>query len=183
MARWVLATVFIEGFCFNGAFVYVGASLRDRFDLAYAAIGAILAGYGVGGLIYSRAVRRLLGKLGERGLVLMGGALIGICLIGLATIESWQPAIPLVIVTGIGFFGLHGTLQTKATELSPGARGTAVSAFAFCLFLGQGLGAAAFGQIIDMTSYEVAFSISAITVATLAAVFAVRVLRPTRLAT
>jgi predicted MFS family arabinose efflux permease len=182
MARWVLATVFIEGLCFNGGFVYVGASLRDRFDLAYAVIGAILAGYGVGGLIYSRAVRRLLGKLGERGLVLMGGALIGICLIGLAVTPNWPLTIPLVVLTGIGFFGLHGTLQTKATELAPEARGTAVSAFAFCLFLGQGLGAAIFGQIIDLTSYGVALFISAICVTSLAAVFATGALKPTRFA-
>lgn len=181
MARWVLATVFIEGFCFNGGFVYVGASLRDRFDLAYVAIGAILAGYGIGGLIYSRTVRRLLGRLGERGIVLTGGVLIGVCLIGIATIQAWWQAIPLVVITGIGFFGLHGTLQTKATELSPEARGTAVSAFAFCLFLGQGIGAAVFGQIIHYSSYEVAFILSALSVAALAAVFATRVLRPTRL--
>ncbi|MEA2527136.1 MAG: hypothetical protein QOF73_4363 [Thermomicrobiales bacterium] len=183
MPRRVLAAVFVEGFCFSGGFVYLGASLRDRFDLAYAAIGAILAGFGVGALIYSRAVPHLLGRLGERGLVLLGGSLVGTCLIGLATIDGWLPAIPLVVVTGIGFYAIHGTLQTKATELAPGARGTAVSAFAFCLFVGQGLGAAAFGRLVERTGYDTAFVVSGLTVAALAAVFATRVLRPSSVMT
>jgi predicted MFS family arabinose efflux permease len=180
MARRVLATVFIEGFCFYGGFVYVGASLRDRFDLAYAAIGAILAGFGIGGLIYSRTIRYLLRRLGEPGLVLLGGSLVSTCMLALAVIGSWQLAIPLVILTGIGFYALHGTLQTKATELSPGARGTAVSAFAFCLFVGQGLGAATFGRLVDQSGYAPAFVVSGFAVAILAAIFALRVLTPAR---
>jgi predicted MFS family arabinose efflux permease len=177
MARWVLGAVFVEGFCFFGGFVYVGASLRDRFDLPYAAIGAILAGYGAGGLIYSRAVPHLLRRLEERGLVRLGGTLICGCLLGFAAIRDWAPAIPLVIVTGIGFYCVHGTLQTKATELAPGARGTAVSAFAFCLFVGQGLGAAFFGTFVDRAGYPAGFVVSGLAVAALAAVFAARVLQ------
>jgi predicted MFS family arabinose efflux permease len=176
-ARIVIGTVCLEGFFFYGGFVYVGASLRDRFDLPYAAIGAILATYGIGGLIYSRLVRRILGRVGERGLVLIGGMLVCACLLGIAFAGTWAAIVPLVIVTGIGFYAIHGTLQTKATELSPGARGTAVALFAFALFLGQGLGAAALGWVAGTTGYAAVFTTSAVAIAVLAIAFA-RTLTP-----
>jgi predicted MFS family arabinose efflux permease len=110
--------------------------------------------------------------------VLLGGSLMCGCLLALAAIRDWPPAIPLVIVTGIGFYAVHGTLQTKATELAPGARGTAVSAFAFCLFVGQGLGAAFFGAFVDRAGYPAGFVLSGAAVIVLATVFATRVLRP-----
>jgi predicted MFS family arabinose efflux permease len=34
----------------------------------------------------------------------------------------------------------HNTMQANATQMAPHARGTAVSLFASCLFLGQSLG-------------------------------------------
>jgi predicted MFS family arabinose efflux permease len=176
-ARIVIGTVCLEGFFFSGGFVYVGASLRERFDLPYAAIGAILASYGLGGLIYSRLVRRILGRVGERGLVLLGGALVGSCLLGIGLAGIWIVVVPLVIVTGIGFYAIHGTLQTKATELSPAARGTAVALFAFALFLGQGMGAAALGWVVGTAGYTAVFTTSAIAIAILASAFA-RTLTP-----
>lgn len=176
-ARIVIGTVCLEGFFFYGSFVYIGASLRERFDLPYAAIGAILATYGIGGLIYSRLVRRILGRVGERGLVLLGGALVGACFLGIGLAGSWVVIVPLVIVTGIGFYAIHGTLQTKATELSPSARGTAVALFAFALFLGQGMGAAALGWVVSAAGYTAVFTTSAIAIAILATAFA-RTLTP-----
>jgi MFS family permease len=47
----------------------------------------------------------------------------------------------------------HSTLQTRATELAPGLRGTAVSIFAFSLFLGGGIGTAFFGWLQAETGY------------------------------
>jgi predicted MFS family arabinose efflux permease len=52
---------------------------------------------------------------------------------------------------------LHNTLQTKATEMWPRARGTAISAFAFSLFCGQALGVILFGRIISTIGYEWTF--------------------------
>ncbi len=133
--------------------------------------------YGIGGLIYSRLVRRILGRVGERGLVLLGGALVCTCLLGIGMAGTWIVIVPLIIVTGIGFYAIHGTLQTKATELSPGARGTAVALFAFALFLGQGMGAAAFGWVVSTAGYTAVFTTSAIAIAILATSFA-RTLTP-----
>ena len=174
-ARIVLTTVLLEGTCFFGGFVYVGAMLRSRYDLPFALIGLILAGFGVGGIIYSRLVGRLLPRLGERRLVLLGGSLIITAYLGIALSPAWQPVPLLVVITGVGFYMLHSTLQTKATELAPDARGTAVALFAFFLFLGQSLGALIFGQLVTRAGYTPALALSATLVALIALFFASRV--------
>jgi predicted MFS family arabinose efflux permease len=54
-----------------------------------------------------------------------------------------------IAMLGLGYIALHTTLQTRATELAPEARGTAIALFALFLFLGGALGAALFGPLID----------------------------------
>jgi predicted MFS family arabinose efflux permease len=44
---------------------------------------------------------------------------------------------------------LHSTLQTNATQMAPAQRGTAVSLFASCLFIGQSGGVALAGWTAD----------------------------------
>jgi predicted MFS family arabinose efflux permease len=43
---------------------------------------------------------------------------------------------------GFGYYMLHNTLQTNATQMLPEARGTAVAGFSSALFLGQSVGVA-----------------------------------------
>src|SRR5581483_6416540 len=68
-------------------------------------------------------------------------------------VPSWPLFLPTIVLVGLGYYMLHSTLQTRATELAPGARGTAVSLFAFSFFLGQGAGAAALGRVVDGPGY------------------------------
>jgi predicted MFS family arabinose efflux permease len=58
-------------------------------------------------------------------------------------------AAPAIVVLGLGFYMLHNTLQTNATQMAPEARGLAVSTFASCFFVGQGVGAWGAGLVID----------------------------------
>jgi predicted MFS family arabinose efflux permease len=58
----------------------------------------------------------------------------------LAWAPVWWVALPACLVAGFGFFMFHNTMQTNATQMAPQARGTAVSSFAACLFLGQSVG-------------------------------------------
>ena len=41
---------------------------------------------------------------------------------------------------GLGFYTLHNTLQTNATQMTPQARGTAVAMFSSALYVGQTAG-------------------------------------------
>jgi predicted MFS family arabinose efflux permease len=176
--RWVrivVLTVFLEGGLFYGAFAYTGAWLKERFGLSYLLIGAMLAGFGLGGVVYSLMVKWLLARLGERGFVRLGSALMFICMALLPLLAWWQAAIPLIIVAGFGFYMFHNTLQTRATEMAPQARGTAIAVFAFCLFMGQAGGVAIFGVIIRVLDYGWTFAISGAGLALLGFWFAGRI--------
>jgi predicted MFS family arabinose efflux permease len=159
-ARLVLAAVFVEGICCFGPLAYFGAMLRDGFALPYATIGLLLSGYGLGGLLYSRSVRWLLKHLGETSMMRGGVIMVGVALSLIGAIAWWWLFAPAVMLLGFGFYMLHSTLQTKATELAPGARGTAVSLFAFMLFLGSATGTGALGLAIEAVGYAVPLTIA-----------------------
>jgi predicted MFS family arabinose efflux permease len=180
--RTVMLTVFLEGGLFYGAFAYTGAWLKERFELSYLLIGALLAGFGLGGVVYSVLVRRLLARLGETGFVKIGGGLLLACYLVLPLLPWWQLTIPVFIVAGFGFYMFHNTLQTKATEMAPKARGTAIAVFAFSLFMGQACGVAVFGGLIRLVHYEWAFVAAGVCLAALGPWFASRVERQRRAA-
>jgi predicted MFS family arabinose efflux permease len=154
--RWVrvvVGTVAIEGALFYGGLAYLGAYLKEQFDLGYGVIGLIVSGFSLGGLLYSILVRQLVRRLGEKGLVRAGGIVLLICFTGIVAVPRWWASVPFFIGIGFGFYMFHNTLQTRASEMAPHARGSAVSLFAFCLFVGQATGVAAFGSGIALLGY------------------------------
>jgi predicted MFS family arabinose efflux permease len=166
-ARVVLAAVTIEGFLFFGAFAYLGAYLRHDFDLTYTAIGLVLAGFGLGGLAYSVLVRGLVRRLGQHGLVAAGGMLLLLCFVVIALAPVWGVTVPAILLLGLGYYMLHNTLQTHATEMAPEARGSAVSSFAFCLFLGQAVGVSLLGFVVEWAGYRAAIAATGVGLALL----------------
>jgi predicted MFS family arabinose efflux permease len=167
----LLATVFIEGFLFFGGFVYIGAFIRHEFALSYSTVGLLLASFGLGGLGYALAVRVLVTRLGERGLALAGGIALcaGFVLVSLAPTPWSFP--PILILIGTGFYMLHNTLQTNATQMAPHERGLGISIFAFGYFLGQAAGVWACGLGIDAWGYPPIFLAVAALLLILAAIF------------
>src|SRR6476620_7739120 len=53
------------------------------------------------------------------------------------------------MASGLGYYMLHNTLQTNATQMTPQARGTAVAIFSSALYLGQTVAVAIFGLVFD----------------------------------
>ncbi|HEX4986224.1 MAG TPA: MFS transporter [Burkholderiales bacterium] len=173
--RTVVLTVFLEGGLFYGAFAYTGAWLKERFGLSYLLIGGVLAGFGLGGVIYSLWVKWLLARLGERGFVRLGSTLMFLCMGLLPLSPWWQATIPVFVVSGFGFYMFHNTLQTRATEMAPGMRGTAIAVFAFFLFMGQALGVAFCGAVIRVLHYGWTFALCGAALAALGYWFALRI--------
>ncbi len=170
-ARVVLATVFVEGFLFYGAFTFIGAYLRARFGLDYALVGLVLGCFGLGGLIYALTVRRLMDGLGERGLALGGGAILTLGFFAVAW-GSLAVMAPAMTALGLGMYMLHATLQTNATQMAPEARGLAVSTFANALFLGQAGGVWLAGAAVDRFGFAPVFAAMGIALMALGIVFA-----------
>jgi predicted MFS family arabinose efflux permease len=148
-ARIVLAAGFLEGALAWGAFAYIGAYLHLRFGLSFSLVGAVVACFGIGGLIYTALVKLLVARLGQAGLALIGGVILAAAYLELATAPAWWLAPIATTAIGLGFYMLHNTLQTNATQMAPAARGTAVALFAFCLFFGQAVGVSLAGYAFD----------------------------------
>jgi len=151
--RWLLAVGIAETFFYFGAFAFLGAFLKMRFDLSFTAIGLVLAGYGLGGLLYTLTARVLIRSLGERGLVWGGGALGAVMFIAFVLVPHWGYAIACTTGLGVAFYMIHNTVQTKATEVAPEARGSAVALYATGWALGQALGVGAMGLAVAAVGY------------------------------
>ena len=82
-----------------------------------------------------------------------------------------------MIAIGLGFYMLHNTLQTNATQMSPQARGTAVALFSSVLYVGQSLGVAGGSLLIDRTGAPAIFVIAALLLPLLGFWFAARLRR------
>jgi predicted MFS family arabinose efflux permease len=148
-ARAVILIAFIESGAMFGAFTYVGADLHLRFGVSFALVGLFVGMFAIGGLIYSLAVRVLVNRFGQIGLAAGGGILLAVAYVTLAFEPHYGIAPFAITITGLGFYMLHNTLQTNATQMTPEARGTAVAMFSSALYFGQTAGVAAGGAVFD----------------------------------
>ena len=142
-----------EGALFFGLFPFVAPMLAGRGAPGTLAAGIAIAAFGIGGVLYGLVVRRLVKTLGQWQMMRLGGLVAAASYLGLAVPLPWESAILCFLVLGFGFYMVHNTLQTLATELAPGARGSALALFASCFFLGQGIGPAAGGAVSRAVGY------------------------------
>jgi predicted MFS family arabinose efflux permease len=156
--RWLVAVGIAETFFFFGAFAFLGAFLKLRFDASYTTIGLILAGFGLGGLVYSFGARQFIRQLGERGMVLAGGTLGAGLFIAMLLAPSLAWTLPCTVGLGVAFYLIHNTIQAKATEVAPATRGSAVALYATGWALGQALGVAAIGLAVAAAGYAPAIA-------------------------
>ena len=160
--RFVVLAVFFEGAIFFGTFTYVSADLHARFGLSFSAIGLAIAGFGVGSVCYAFGVRILIRWLGEIGLVLGGGIVVALAYLSLAAAPFWQQAPLAIAALGFGYYMLHNTLQTHATQMLPEARGTAVAGFSSALFIGASAGVTLAAPVVDRAGAVPVFVTAAI---------------------
>ena len=148
-ARIVIVAAFFEGALAWGAFAYIGADLHLRFGLTYTLVGITVGCFGIGGLIYAGMVKLLVRRLGQIGLAVGGSLILAAAYVALAAGPAWWLAPVATTAIGLGFYMLHNTLQTNATQMTPEARGTAVALFSSSLYIGQTAGVAAGALVID----------------------------------
>ena len=153
----ILLLVAFEGCLFLGSFSYLSGLLEHRFRLGSLPIGLLLGLTGASQLLSARLLPRLLGRVSERELLLVGGGLMGFAYL----LSAWAPSVIWVglacALIGTGFSLCHSTIQTRATEAFPGGRGTSLALFAFSLFLGSALGSVGFGALLERVGYGATF--------------------------
>lgn len=146
--RWpriVLATVFAEGTLVFGALAFVPTHLHFARGMQMSTAGLMIVAFGFGGVAFAIVVRHAVRRMGEAGLSIGGTLLLATGLAAIAFIPWIPAALAGCLAAGFGFYMLHNTLQTNATQMAPRRRGAGMALFATCYFLGQSGGVAMAG--------------------------------------
>lgn len=115
--------------------------------------------------------RRMLGFAFLEGMFVFGGLAFlpsylherfGLPMSWAGGVPAWGWAFPACLAGGLGFYMLHSTLQTHATQMVPAARASAVTLFSSSLFMGHSLGVAGAAAVVDAQSAVPVFVVSAI---------------------
>jgi YNFM family putative membrane transporter len=147
--RIVLSTVFLEGAAMYGAFSYIGSDLQLRYDVSVSQSGLLLTAFALGAVGYALFVGRLIALMSRARIALFGSFALAAGFATLAFIPSLATSLVSLVAIGFGFYMLHNSLQTEATQMIPEARGTALAMFASMLFIGQAVGVALAGPFFD----------------------------------
>jgi predicted MFS family arabinose efflux permease len=140
-AKVCYAAVFVEGICIFGLMPYLAVLLEARGAGGIREAGYVLAGLGLGGIVFGLLLKPMLKALGgQMNVIRAGGAVAGLGLAAYSATGTWPMECATFVVAGLGFYMIHNSLQTQATELAPDARGAAVALHAFFFFLGQACG-------------------------------------------
>ena len=170
--RLVLTTVFLEGAAMYGAYSYAGTDLQQRFGLSVSTAGILLTAFAFGALGYALAVGRLVAAMSRARIALLGSLALTVGFTGFALIPSLGVALAALVLIGFGFYMLHNSLQTEATQMIPEARGTALAMFAAMLFIGQAAGVALAGPFFDRVGGPPLYLAAAVLLPLIAAHFA-----------
>ncbi|HEV3007972.1 MAG TPA: MFS transporter, partial [Burkholderiales bacterium] len=169
--RVLFATGFTEGLFIFGALAFVAVHFQSRFALGPGVAGTLVAMYAAGGVLYALFARRAVRRLGERGLVTLGGIALGLGYAMLAVAPTVALATLGIAAVGAGFYMLHTTVQIHVTQVAPEERGSAVALFATFLFLGQASGVWLAARVVDAAGVAPVFACAALGLAALAIAF------------
>jgi predicted MFS family arabinose efflux permease len=140
LAKYCFGAVFIEA-----VFAHMAALLHQAGENRASIAGLVLAGFGIGAVIYTFCVRWLLGLLGERNMMIGGGLIMAAFCLILTLRLPWPLEFLNFALLGFGFYWLHGCIQVYATELAPAARGSTMALHSASFFFGQAVGPIVYG--------------------------------------
>lgn len=180
-ARVVVLTCFLEGVFLYGAFAFIASHAHEVHQVSLTVAGSLVMWFGFGGFLFALMSKLLVTRLGEVRLAFWGGVFMLIALVVIGLAPTWWWIIPGCFMTGLGFYMLHNTLQINATQMAPERRGAAVSAFASCFFLGQSVGVAISGRLIELIGTGPMIAVSGIGVVLVALNFSRRRAKSLRL--
>lgn len=159
-AQFVYVAVFLEGFLLWGGVTYLGSFGTARYGFDQFSVGLLIALFGVGTMVGGSLMAHIRRRASENTLAAVGGTLMGTAFLSLVPRWPWPVFAAGMLLLGLGFVGLHTTLQLRGTEIGgAAARGKAFSLFAFNLFAGMSTGTAVLGRLVDAGLYETLFAI------------------------
>jgi predicted MFS family arabinose efflux permease len=179
-ARFVIICVFFEAALLYAVLSFIGADLHLRFGLGFTLVGIVVGFFAVGGLIYTFLVSILVNRLGQIGMVIFGGLFVSLGYLTLVFQPVWWLSFGAMVLIGLGFYMVHNTMQTNATQMAPQARGTALALFSSVLYAGITVGVAVSGLVVDRYTAVPVFLASALGFPIVAGTFAFGLARKRR---
>ena len=165
LAKYCFGAVFIEALFLFGVFPYMAVLLREAGETHASIAGVVIAGFGIGGVIYTVMVAWLVAHISERRLMATGGMVMGACLLVIALRMPWPVEFMNFMVMGFGFYLLHGCIQVYVTELAPSARGSATAGHSMFFFLGQAAGPVVYGAGLTSVGITPVLAVGAVALA------------------
>ena len=144
-AKVCFGSVFFEGIIIHGMFPYVALLLLASGQTHSSYAGIVIAGFGLGGILFSLALPVLVVRVSERQLMLSGAAVAAIAFILIALNMAWYIQAAVFVLFGLGFYMLHNCIQVHVTDLTQTARGAALSMHSSAFFTGQAIGPIYYG--------------------------------------
>jgi predicted MFS family arabinose efflux permease len=147
-AKVCFGSVFFEGLVIHGMFPYVALLLLASGQTHSSYAGIVIAGFGLGGILFSLSLPFLVVRMTERQLMLTGAAGAALAFILIALNMTWYMQAAVFVLFGLGFYMLHNCIQVHVTDLTQTARGAAMSMHSSAFFSGQAIGPIYYGYAI-----------------------------------
>jgi predicted MFS family arabinose efflux permease len=143
-----LAFIFCNGAFHGGIFAWLGLFLMSRYHLHDTGIGLALAGYGLPGIFFGTVIGKWGDHYGRSYVVPAGFTWAAIC--GFLLIPHSPRLVAALVITAlsVGFDATHPLMSSITTSLDPGHRGQITGLATFTNFIGMGIGALCFQQLI-----------------------------------
>ena len=94
---------------------------------------------------------------------MIGGGVVAAFALAIVSFDlMWPVQFAAFTLLGFGFYTLHASIQVQATELSPVARGAAMSLHSFSFFMGHASGPVLYGLGFMTLGSAITLTISAV---------------------
>ncbi len=143
-----LAFIFCNGAFHGGIFAWLGLLLMRRYHLHDTGIGLALAGYGLPGIFFGTVIGKLGDRYGRSYVVPAGFLWAAICAFLLIPHSPRFVAALVIAALSMGFDATHPLMSSITTSLDPSHRGQITGLATFTNFVGMGIGALCFQQLI-----------------------------------
>jgi len=174
-----VAFIFCNGAFHGGIFAWLSLLLISRYHLHDMGIGLALAGYGLPGILFGTVIGKWGDRYGRSYVVPAGFLWAAGCAFLLILPSPRLLAALNITALSAGFDATHPLMSSITTSLDPKHRGQITGLATFTNFVGMGIGAFCFQQLIAV-SFTAALAIfaSAQTLAGFAALHGFRGERP-----